>query len=120
MDAVISFTPAQVFTSIISLCGLITGVAAVVALIISGVKKAKQPNIIQDQRIQECETRITKIEEALLRDLNRFEKLEDGNAIMIEGMLALLRHGIDGNDIQSMKDAQDKLNQYLIHKNRVV
>ena len=47
-------------------------------------------------------------------DYERLNQLEEGNAITQRALLALLAHGIDGNDIEAMKQAKAELTDYLI------
>lgn len=107
---------------ITTVCGCITAIGAVAALIIALVRKFKEPNVLQDKRLDELETRLEKIDARLddhdqyfKNDLMRFEKLEEGNRIMQQCMLALLSHGIDGNDVESMQKAKKDLQDYLIY-----
>lgn len=103
-------------TQIMAVTGTITGVAAVIALIISLIRKAKAPNELQNQRIEELEKRVTMHDEYLQKDLARFDRLESGNEILLQAILALLSHGIDGNDIDSMRQAKRDLEAYLIKR----
>lgn len=105
-----------VSTQVMAITGMITGIAAVIVLIANLVKKAKTPNEIQNQRIEELEKRVTQHDEFLQRDLGRFETLEAGNRVIQHAILALLAHGIDGNDIDAMKAAKRELEEYLISK----
>lgn len=68
----------EIITQVIAICGLITGIGAVIGLIASAVKKAKSPNAVQNQRIASCETRLTEVEKKLVKDLDRFEDIESG------------------------------------------
>ena len=97
-----------------AVCGCITAVGAVVALIIALIKRAKAPNEAQDHRLDEIEKRLDQHDQCLKNDLERLDKFEAGNRIMQRGMLALLAHGIDGNDIESMKKVKDDLHKFLI------
>lgn len=103
-------------TQTIALCSLITGITAVVMIIIQIIRKAKEPNDIQNIRISKCEDEISEIKNALDGDNDRFDKLEDGNRITLQCLLALLSHGIDGNEIESMRKAKEILQEYLINQ----
>ena len=103
-------------TQVISICSLITGVSAVVLIIFQIVKKAKAPNDLQNTRISKCENDIFEIQTMLAKDNKRFDKVEDGNRIIQRCMLALLAHGIDGNEIESMRKAKEELQNYLINQ----
>ena len=108
-------------TTAVSWC--ITAIAAVVLLVVAIVKKAQAPNDAQNKRIDSIERDLTELRERLddhdqyfRNDLRRFERIETGNRIMQRCMLALLAHGIDGNDIDSMRKAKQDLQDYLIEQ----
>ena len=107
MDAVVTQTAA--------ICGLILSIASVVTLIITIVRKAKAPEAKQNERLDALEQTVQKHDELFRNDLSRFERMERGNRIMQKCMLALLSHGIDGNDIEQMQQARSDLNEYLIN-----
>lgn len=113
-NVVITFTPEELITSVITICGLITAVAAVITLMVNLTKKAKLPNIRQDERISKCEERLDDVEKLMENDSKRFDRIEESNRIIQKSILALLEHGIDGNNVEAMKKAKDSLNEYLI------
>ena len=98
-----------------SICSLILSVVAVAGLIVTAVKRAKAPNILQNERLDELENKVKRHDELFLNDLRRFESMEAGNRIMQKCMLSLLSHGIDGNDIDSMKKSRAEMQEYLIN-----
>ena len=104
-----------VVTQVIAVCGLITGVAAVITLIGKAIYNIRKPNRIQDGRLDEIEKTLQRHESFLTRDSQRFEKIEEGNRITQKAILALLSHGIDGNEIEGMKQAKNDLQSYLIN-----
>lgn len=103
-------------TQALAICSLITSIAAVVTIIIQLVKKAKTPNDVQNTRIAWCEDEIAKIKDNLKKDYDRFEEIEHGNRVLMTAILALLSHGIDGDNIDAMRTARDDLQQYLIRR----
>ena len=105
----------DIFSQVAAICGLILSVASVITLVINGVKKAKTPEARQNERLDALEKAVLRHDELFRNDLNRFERMENGNRIMQRCMLALLSHGIDGNDIEQMKLARKDLNEYLIN-----
>ena len=104
----------EVVGQISAVCGCITAVGAVVALIIALIKRAKAPNENQDRRLDEIEKRLAEHDQCLKNDLDRLNRFEEGNRIMQRCMLALLSHNIDGNDVESMKKVKEDLQEYLI------
>ena len=105
----------ELATQAAAICGLILSVASVVTLIITIVRKAKAPEAKQNERLDALEKAVQKHDELFRNDFVRFERMESGNRIMQKCMLALLSHGIDGNDIELMRQARSDLNDYLIN-----
>ena len=44
------------------------------------------------------------------------QRLEEENIVTQRALLALLAHGIDGNDIEAMRKAKTELTDYLIER----
>lgn len=116
METIIQFTLADLYQALLAVCGCITAVAAAIGVIAVCVKKAKSPNQKQNERLDKLEERLDKHDELLNKDHQRFQNIENGNKVTQRALLALLRHGIDGNDIDSMRKAENELQQYLIEK----
>lgn len=116
MDTQIIFTPQQLIDTVLTICGLITAVAAAVGVIAVIVKKAKTPNAKQNERLDAVEERLDEHDKFFKQDKERLEGIEAGNRVTQRALLALLRHGIDGNDVDGMKKAEQELQQFLIDK----
>ena len=52
----------------------------------------------------------------ITKEDSRMRILEEGNRVTQKAILALLAHGIDGNDIEAMQDAKKDMEKYLIGK----
>lgn len=125
MEQPIIFTPTEMFTMIVAICGAIVTVAGAVTVIVKAIKQVKAPEVLQNDRITACESNIADIYKKFMdydmflkRDKKRLDKLEDGNEVVSEALLALLSHAINGNDVDGLVSAKNKLNNYLIRKNR--
>lgn len=123
MDNVIQFTPAELIAVIISICGAITAIGAVVTLLVKIVDKIKAPEKAQDKRIELIEIKLDahekileKYQEFFTNDDNRFKSIEKSSKITQGALLALLKHALNGNDVKSLKDAEKALEDYLIDK----
>lgn len=79
-------------------------------------KTAKAPNDRQNERLDNLETRMEKVEGKLENDRKRIAANDEGNRFMQKAMLALLDHGIDGNNIEQMQHAKEDLQNYLIDR----
>lgn len=112
----ITFTPGQLIALFLGVCAVISAAGGAVAWIAKGVSKARAPEKRQDERITELERRVAKHDEFLDRDKERLEAIEEGNRVTQRAILALLAHGIDGNDIDALRAAKTELQDYLIKR----
>lgn len=145
-----SFTIEQLWTSILGVCGGITAIAAAVAVILSAIKKAKEPDTKQNAKLNDHDkhledvdrklkndkevldlyrSKILSLEEhqkeqdVLLEEHSRkmaaaeqhLEKNDHALSVVMQALLALLSHGIDGNSVEPMKEAKAILEKYLIN-----
>ena len=46
----------------------------------------------------------------------RTDQQDDEMRLLLKSQLALLRHGIDGNSVQGLKDSQQDIQNYLVDK----
>ena len=101
---------------------LLSGASAVVLLwsavktILEIVKAAKAPNDKQNERLTALETWRTEVDNKLKNDDARLGAIAEDNRITQRALLALLDHGIDGNNIKQMQDAKEDLQAHLINK----
>lgn len=116
MDNQIVFSPADMIALIKSICYLIAAVAAAAGAISVLINKLRAPDRGRDKRIEECEKRIDeateKIEKLSLyvhRDFVHFEELEKSNKVFQRGILALVNHSIDGNNVEELKAVSDEI-----------
>lgn len=101
---------------------VLSGVSAFVLLanaaekIAKAVQHAKAPNAQQNERLSGLETRMEAVENKLGNDKQALVALQEGNHAMYKALLALLDHGIDGNNIKQMQDAKNELQEHLINR----
>ncbi len=77
---------------------------------------AHAPDREQDKRLAEVEHRLDEIDRKLLSDDRRINDVAAGAHVTQRAILALLSHGIDGNNIKQMHDAKAELEQYLTER----
>lgn len=119
MDTVIQFTPAQLLV----IAGAIITLSTACGVIVNLISKLKEPQKKQDDRIKALEDRadkfdgiIEKFREYFDNDDKRLKAIDEGNKITQQGLLALLKHALNGNDTQALKIAEKNLEEYLINK----
>ena len=84
-----------------------------VALRISALKnKANAPN----HRLDALERWKEGVDRKLENDRAHFIKVDEASHVTMLALLALLDHGIDGNNIKQMQDAKEALQQHLINR----
>ena len=110
--------------TIANVWGWIAAILAAIVLISNAIEKlanawkaAKAPNEAQNKRLEDHEKRLKAAEDKLNRDHDRFEIIDAGNRVTQRALLALLDHGIDGNNIKQMQDAKEALQDHLINHN---
>ena len=134
MDNVISFTPAELVGFITAIGGAIVTIGAVVTIIFKLVNRLKAPEDKQNERLDALEKNyeilsedlkeqkrqrdetITQFMQYFTNDDNRFKAIERSNKVTQNALLALLKHALNGNDLQALKDAEKNLEAYLIEK----
>ena len=79
------------------------------------VKAARAPEKKQNGEISEIKLRLDKIETKLDNDKKEIDGVTICNHVLTKGMLALLEHGINGNNIDQMRDAKKDVEAYLIN-----
>ena len=83
--------------------------------IIMAVKAAKAPEQRQNDEIEDIKARLDKIEKDVLKDEKQIKDVRECTHVITKGVLALLDHGINGNNIDQMKDARQDVERYLIN-----
>ena len=111
-DTSITFTLADVLW----ICGGICTIAAAFVVIYNAIKKAYEPESIQNQRLDALEQKVDKFSEYLERDTKRLNSLDEGNRVTQQALLALRSHAINGNDTEELIRAKKGLESYLINK----
>lgn len=123
MNNTISFTPAELISIILGICAAIVTISAAIGVIIKVLDKAKAPEVEQNNRLDTIDRRLDDIDKTIAtfreyftNDDNRFKAIERSNKITQTALLALLKHSLNGNDIDALKEAEKSLEEYLIDK----
>lgn len=101
---------------LLALAGAITTLGSAAEKVAKVIRAAKAPNDEQDRRITNVENDVKDIKGFLANDNTRLNSLEKGNGVWMRGMLALLGHGLDGNNQKEMESARKELEEYLINR----
>lgn len=123
MDTVISFTPAQLSSLILGICGAIITISAAIGVITKVIEKAKTPEKQQDERIKALEDLGKQHTDTLetfrtyfANDDRRFKAIEKSNKATQSALLALMKHALNDGDKETLRNAEKQLEDYLIEK----
>lgn len=127
MNTVISFTPAQLVSVLLAICAAIVTIATAINVINSWIQKRREkkqkPENDQNERIKRIEELLVEYNKKfeqydmfLKNDNRRLSAIEESIKIDRRGFLALIKHAIDGNDIESLKASRKELEDYLLNK----
>lgn len=102
---------------------VVGGILAAIVLIGNAIEKIakgaaalKAPNAAQDKRLDELEERQKKTDEYIRQDNERLESIEKSNAVTQRALLALLGHGLHGNNVDQMQASETELTNHLINR----
>ena len=99
-------------TTVVIAAGALT-LFNVVDKIVSAVKAAQNPVDDLKKRVEDLER---KIADSYPRYDKKIAEIEDGNRIVQKAIYELLKHSIDGNNIDGLKKAERDLHEYLFDK----
>lgn len=126
MQTVISFSLEQLFGWVLAICGAIAAIGAAAVWISKAFAKLREPQSRQDNRLDKVEQRLNRHDELFSNDNRRLQTIAENqqdqdhqNRLILNGMLALFDHAIDGNHIDSLNDAQTEIRDYLIGRKKV-
>ena len=108
--------PGQIWAVILAAASAIVLLSNAAEKIVKAVQAAKMPNARQDERLRELEEWRKKVDVKLLNDHKRFDDLDSNNRVTQRALLALLGHGLNGNNIEQMQKAKTELQNHLIDR----
>lgn len=106
----------NVWPLLLAVASAIVLLANAVEKIVKAVRAAKAPNAAQDARLDALEEWRVGVDRMLDADKNRLDSIDEGNRATQRALLALLDHGIDGNNVKQMQDAKAALQNHLINR----
>lgn len=117
MDLLNQLSPGEIIAvtvgAVLAFCGAVNTVGAAVERVVKLRQTAKAPDAEQDRRLTELERWRTDVDAKLGHDFVAFRQLEESTAVTQRALLALLGHGLHGNNIDEMSSAEKELKDYL-------
>lgn len=111
-----SITLVDVWTALLALASAFVLLSNAYEKIAKARKAAKAPSEELNRRVDAVEKHLQDVDSYLVTDKKRLDVLDEGNRVTQRALLALLDHGIDGNNIKQMHDAKEALEQHLINR----
>lgn len=92
--------------------------------IVQLIKSSKTPTTNLEERVSLIERKLefeikatfAEYDARFGRDKTKIEMIEQGNRVTQKALLALLKHSIDGNNIEALKKAEGDLSEFLIER----
>lgn len=134
MDNTISFTLSELFGLITTIGGCIVAVETVAIIIFKLVARVKAPELKQNARLdalekadeekakeicelrKEMQAELKKRDDRLNSGDDKFEKVEEGNKIILRGLQALLNQSLGIKDAEALKKVSEDLSEFLLNK----
>ena len=101
---------------VLGLPSAINTIGSAIEKIAKAKRAVEAPNAAQDEKIADHEERIRKLERHQENDHKELAAIREYNRISALAQIALLDHGLDGNNIKPMEDAKSQLNNWLAKK----
>lgn len=108
---------------ILALAGAIVTIGNAIEKIVKVFRAAKAPNAEQDRRIkaledwrEDVDRKFGEVDRKFSNDDEAISGIREENHAVLQALLALLDHGIDGNNIDQMQAAKKGLQTHLINK----
>lgn len=111
-----NITPEVIWSTLLAGASAFVLLSNAVEKVVKAYKTAKAPNIKQDERIDELYRWRESVDRRLKDGDNSLGQIRRGDKAMQGALIALLDHGIDGNNIEQMREAKKELNKYFIEK----
>ena len=112
-----------VVSGVLALAEFINIIGAAIEKVGKAIKAARAPNEEQNEQIREIqewqrqqEEWRKEVDRKLGKDQTALIALRDGNQAIFQALIALLDHGIDGNNLKQMEDAKADIIKNLIKK----
>ena len=111
-----NFFTAEAWTAVLAVASAIVLLSNAAEKIGKAIQAARAPSLQKDERLDDLEKRMTAAEKKLDKDKEHFDAIDASNRVTQVALLALLDHGIDGNNIDQMQHAKEELQTHLINR----
>ena len=107
-------------TTILAIASAIVLIVNALEKIVAVIKVARTPVSQQNARLDALEEWKEDVDRKLNRDNDRLASIDESNRVTQRAILALLDHGINGNNVEQMLEARDELYNDLTRKKKEI
>lgn len=111
-----NLTLAEIWTAVLAIASAVVLLSNAAEKIAKAIRTAKAPDQIQNDRLDALETWKEGVDRKLEANKKHLDTIDTGNRVTQVALLALLDHGIDGNNIDQMQHAKEELQTHLINR----
>lgn len=106
------------------ICGGLITIMTLWNMVEQRIKSTKMPTDNLEERVGLLEKKLefeikatfAEYDARFGRDKQKIEAIEEGNKVTMQALRALLKHSIDGNNIEGLEKAEEKLSEYLVNR----
>ena len=109
-------TLAEIAAVVLAVASAIVLPANAAGVLVKAWKAAKAPNDKQNGRLDALEAWRADVDRERITDRKHLVAIDEGSRVTQRALLALLDHGIDGNNIKQMQHAKEALQEHLINR----
>lgn len=109
-------TPENIWALILASSSAVVVISNAVEKLLKAARAARSPITEQTERIIALEEWKDEVDRKLDRDNDRLASIDGSMRVTQRALLALLAHGIDGNNTEQMEAAQSELQNHLINR----
>lgn len=106
----------DIWQIILAVCGGITVILGAAGAVYRVVIKAKEPTTKLITRVDDCEKRIAEHDVYLKKDKDSIEAINEGHRVTQKALLAIIEQLLTGGSTDSLRDAKNELQAFLINK----
>ena len=100
----------------LAFCAGISCMGAALAYIAKAIGWIRKPEVTQNETLKDHEKRIKELEANVKKDFTEIEGLQDEMELVLRGVVAIMKHELDGNNTKDMSEVQHDISDYLIRK----
>ena len=100
----------------LAFCAGISCLGAAAAYVAKAVGWLRRPEHDQNQKLEDHEKRIASLEKKVNGDYTEIQKLQKEMKLVLRGVVAIMKHDIDGNNTEELIKIQDDIDNYLFDK----